>query len=198
MNSTVAGRACSIAGCTKKHYGKGFCVKHYHRDRRHGDTSAVHHGHRYQEVDPMQRILDNSTKQGDCLVFNGKATNRSGHKQMSFRGRMTGAHRVMWILTVGPIAEGLCVCHRCDNPPCVNIDHLFLGTVRDNNADRDAKGRGKMPRPDQRVYRQPGPTVHGTLSAYVKRGCRCEDCRRANSEYRSKKAARPVLNGATP
>lgn len=55
--------------------------------------------------------------------------------------RSESAHRLAWTFTHGPIPDGLCVLHRCDNPPCCNPDHLFLGTVRENNQDRNQKGR---------------------------------------------------------
>lgn len=66
--------------------------------------------------------------------------NRYGYGKCRLLGE-TVAHRVAYVLTRGPIPLGYLVCHRCDNPPCVRPDHLFLGTQQDNTADRDAKGR---------------------------------------------------------
>jgi hypothetical protein len=66
----------------------------------------------------------------------------TGYGRVTRRNRSIYAHRVSWVLHHGPIPAGLWVLHRCDNPPCVRPDHLFLGTNDDNVADRDAKGRG--------------------------------------------------------
>jgi hypothetical protein len=52
-----------------------------------------------------------------------------------------GTHRVAWELTYGPVPEGLFVLHECDNPPCCNPGHLFLGTLQDNARDAKKKGR---------------------------------------------------------
>lgn len=83
------------------------------------------------------------TTERGCVLWTG-ATGTFGYGQIG-RGRrgdgQVQAHRVAWELAHGPIPDGLCVLHRCDNPPCVNVEHLFLGTKADNVSDMCVKGR---------------------------------------------------------
>lgn len=75
-----------------------------------------------------------------CWLWVGSIMHK-GYGVLQFDGRTERAHRVAHILFVGPIPEGLCVLHRCDVRSCVNPDHLWLGTIADNNRDKKEKGR---------------------------------------------------------
>lgn len=66
-----------------------------------------------------------------------------GYGIMRVRGKVLKTHRIAWELANGPIPDGLSVCHSCDNPPCCNVEHLFLGTHADNMADMIAKKRDR-------------------------------------------------------
>lgn len=75
-----------------------------------------------------------------CHEYQG-ARSKKGYGQFGYEGWIQAAHRVAWKLEYGNIPAGLCILHRCDNPACVRLSHLFLGTQLDNIADRVAKGR---------------------------------------------------------
>jgi hypothetical protein len=77
----------------------------------------------------------------DCWVWTGNLTEKNGYGRLRVSGQMVCAHRVSWELHNGLIPEGLLVLHKCDNPPCCNPAHLFLGTHKDNSMDAIAKSR---------------------------------------------------------
>ena len=83
-----------------------------------------------------------------CWEYTG-SRNHKGYGAIGLggkRGGSTGAHRASWMVHHGAIPDGLQVLHRCDNPPCVNPDHLFVGTPADNMNDKVQKGRASGPR----------------------------------------------------
>jgi hypothetical protein len=79
-------------------------------------------------------------KTDTCWIWRGP-TNVHGYGRVGIHLRKQYAHRVAWTLTNGEVPAGLCLLHRCDNPPCVNPAHLFLGTRSDNAKDKVSKGR---------------------------------------------------------
>lgn len=130
--SRNAGR-CSVDCCTSRAYCKGMCKKHYIRVWRHGNVHAS---------EPRVRFEAHVDKSGDCWLWTGPRS-ASGYGRCSRGMKKHRAHRVAFALYVAEIPEGMHVLHRCDNPPCVNPAHLFLGTHIDNMRDMEAKGRAK-------------------------------------------------------
>lgn len=90
-----------------------------------------------------ERFWDNVNKTFNCWEWMTSTT--YGYGQTFYKGKNSRAHRVSWELTYGEIPDGLCVLHKCDNPRCVNPDHLFLGTQKDNIHDMMRKGRKPIP-----------------------------------------------------
>lgn len=87
----------------------------------------------------MKRFWDKVNKTEACWLWT--AANAAGYGLIKLGGRMQKAHRVSWEMANGVIPPGMCVCHHCDVPLCVNPAHLFLGTVHDNQMDMRNKGR---------------------------------------------------------
>ena len=76
-----------------------------------------------------------------CIEWARKTRLPEGYGRMAVNGKQKLVHRVSYEISIGPIPDGLLILHHCDNPPCINPSHLFLGTKRDNSDDKVRKGR---------------------------------------------------------
>ncbi len=98
-----------------------------------------------REGTPRERLMANvirAAAEDACWGWAGRVLpGPRPYGSLKVDGRETLAHRLMWEVTHGPIAGDLLVLHRCDNPPCCNPAHLFLGTKKDNAQDALMKGR---------------------------------------------------------
>ncbi len=141
---------CTIDGCGKKSYAYGLCRSHDRRKQLYGDPLVViqeqNHG-----LTTAQRFLKRvEKKENGCWDWTASTIGETGYGQFNLNNRPVIASRMAWILFRGEIPEDdsayrtLHVLHRCDNPKCVNPDHLFLGTHKDNVKDMVAKGRHRF------------------------------------------------------
>jgi hypothetical protein len=76
-----------------------------------------------------------------CLLWQGHRNKLGYGRLWSHGGKLLLAHRAAWTLAYGPIPEGKIICHRCDTPACVNVEHLYVGTHQDNSDDITRRGR---------------------------------------------------------
>jgi hypothetical protein len=134
---------CAIDGCARKPYARGLCKADYQRVRTAGrledyGRSLVAAG---ATLDERLRHHGWTVTDGDCWEWGG-SIGTYGYGQLAVGGtRPEVASRAAYMAWVGPIPEGGAICHRCDNPPCINPEHLFLGDKAVNNRDMADKRR---------------------------------------------------------
>ncbi len=131
--------------------------------------------HPHSTTPPADRFWSKVQKSDDpnaCWEWTG-GKHPFGYGVFYLSGRLISAHRAAWLLSQGPIPDGLFICHRCDNPSCVRPDHLFTGTHRENMADMVGKNRW-TPRPGRAcgdrngTHTHPERVVHGPACPWAK------------------------------
>lgn len=130
---------CSIEDCQKPAKSRGWCNRHYENWRRYGNPIPK----RDRSLEDRIRDIGWSVKPNGCWEWNGP-TNENGYGTFTSKKHKmekVRAHRVVYELFVGKIPDGMHLCHHCDNPPCVNPEHLFPGTRKDNMSDMVSKRR---------------------------------------------------------
>jgi len=134
-------KRCSVEGCSAPHEARGYCAAHYQRFTKHGDPLAtMTPGLGLSLAERLKRSSTVDPVSG-CIRWTGNVNNK-GYGLIGIGAKDTAlVHRVAWELANGPIPAGMCLCHRCDVPLCINPAHMFIGSQQDNMADKMQKGR---------------------------------------------------------
>jgi hypothetical protein len=134
---------CTFEGCNRDHVSKGYCDKHYRHLKRYGYPKKTIRD--MSEIDRFNSKIKINIQNG-CHEWTDKLC-VWGYGMFSLKKSIqVKAHRYAYELKNGKIPKGMLICHHCDNPKCVNVDHLFLGTALDNNLDKIKKGRDNLPK----------------------------------------------------
>lgn len=99
----------------------------------------------WKKTKPNNKKIWNET----CCIEWTYILSAGGYGSFSYDGKTYRSHRLSWMMEHGEIPEGMYICHHCDNPKCVNVNHLFLGTPKDNTADKFSKNRGNLPQGEE-------------------------------------------------
>jgi hypothetical protein len=139
-------KVCSVEGCEKPVDARCLCGTHYMQQRR-ANLLPIGTRARGTTEERFWRFVE---KSDGCWIWTGKSVNQKGYGQLGGIGGRGGgailAHRLSYQIHKGEIPEGMVVMHSCDNPSCVNPDHLSVGTQSQNILEAIAKGRKVLPK----------------------------------------------------
>lgn len=125
-------------GCERVVQAKGLCDPHYYRLRKHGAPDALIKSMLVSPADRLRRLTKRS--ESGCLEWQG-TTNKLGYGTVTANGKTMSAHKWAWEMAKGAVPDGMCLRHACDNPPCVDVEHLSVGTYAQNSQDMAARKR---------------------------------------------------------
>lgn len=142
---------CSIDGCEKPRKARGWCDAHWYRWHKHGDPLAGNTVYATPEEAFLARTEPIVGDPG-CVVWTG-ALNGDGYGKIKVDGRAVKAHRYAWEREHGPIPDSTVIDHTCWERTCVNVNHLRLATVAQNNQNRAGAVSGRKHDLPRGVYR---------------------------------------------
>lgn len=125
-------KICSFPNCGRPYKAKGLCPAHYYQQKA-GKELVPLTG---RALSDLERFWANVEKTADCWVWAGRSKTSEGYGLTHWQKAQRLAHRVSYIIHVGPIPEGLDIDHKCHNKACVNPDHLQAVTHKQNLENR--------------------------------------------------------------
>jgi len=125
-------KICVVEGCERMVIAKNYCHAHYKRFKKYGNPN---------EKIEFKKKLEYEVDYNGCFNITSHYKDKDGYGKLYRNKKYLRAHRFVYEQMFGEIPEGLVVRHKCDNPSCINPEHLELGTIKENSKDKVERNR---------------------------------------------------------